>query len=165
MQEKICWIQISSLLIEEKWNFGEGSDGEVDRASDFHFNVSGFKPRFGHRNFSSRFHHFYNFGTIRTLIWWKHFPLSSVKNNWLAQFPCFHHEMPVCECEWVCIKDVCSWGLFRPEHSGGICVGCVPFPSNYASLPCMQGPWCDMSVNVKTDRGFIGSSGNVGVYR
>ncbi len=29
--------------------------------------------------------------------------------------------MPVCECELESMKDVCSWGLFRPEHSGGIC--------------------------------------------
>jgi hypothetical protein len=30
----------------------KGSDGEEDRASDFHFNVPGFKSRFGHKNFS-----------------------------------------------------------------------------------------------------------------
>jgi hypothetical protein len=29
----------------------------------------------------------------------------------------------------------------------------------------MQGPWCDESANVKTDRGCIGSSGNVRVGR
>jgi hypothetical protein len=28
----------------------------------------------------------------------------------------------------------------------------------------VQGPWCDESANVKTVRGCIGSSGNVGVY-
>jgi hypothetical protein len=59
----------------------KGSDGEVDRASAFHFNDPGFKSRFGYKNFSSRFHHFCNFGIIRTLIWLKHFPISSVKNN------------------------------------------------------------------------------------
>jgi hypothetical protein len=85
--------------------------------------------------FLKRFHHFCNFGTIRTLNRWKPFPLSSVKNNWLAQLPCFHHV-----CEWVCMKDTRSWGLFRPEHSGGIVSECVPLPSNYASLPCIAGP-------------------------
>jgi hypothetical protein len=30
------------------------------------FNVPGFESRLGHRNFSSTFHHFCNFGTIRT---------------------------------------------------------------------------------------------------
>jgi hypothetical protein len=35
----------------------KGSDGEEDRVSDFHFNVPGFESRFGHRNFSSTFHH------------------------------------------------------------------------------------------------------------
>jgi hypothetical protein len=44
-----------------------GSDGEVVRASDFHFNVPWFESRFGHGNFSSTFHHFSNFGIIRTL--------------------------------------------------------------------------------------------------
>ncbi len=42
---------------------------------------------------------------------------------------------------------------------------CFPFPPNYASLPCIsKGPLCEMSVNEKTVRGFIGSSGNVRVY-
>ncbi len=34
---------------------------------DFHFNVPVFKSRFGHRNFSSTFRYYWNFGTIRTL--------------------------------------------------------------------------------------------------
>jgi hypothetical protein len=104
------WYYFSSVE-----RFRRGSDGEEDSASDFHFNDSGFTFRFGHRNFSSTFHHFYNFSTIRTLDRWKHFPLSSVKNNWFAQFQNFHHAMPVCECECVneCdfrLKVVCCWG-------------------------------------------------------
>ncbi len=50
----------------------------LERPTLIFFNGSGFKSRFGHRNFSSIFHHFCKFGTIRTLIWRKHFPLSSV---------------------------------------------------------------------------------------
>ncbi len=38
------------------------------------------------------------------------------------------------------VKSLCSWGLLRPEHSGGIVSECVPLPSNYASLPCIEGP-------------------------
>ncbi len=49
--------------------FFRGSDRAVDSASDFHFYGSGFKPRFGNRNFSSIFHHFWNVCTIRALFW------------------------------------------------------------------------------------------------
>ncbi len=72
------------------------------------------------------------------------FHYHQLKNNWLAQFPCFHHEMSVCKFVWrMCVVEAC----FGLSIAGVTCVGCVPFPSNYASLPCMQGPWCDMSAN------------------
>jgi hypothetical protein len=82
------------------WKKLRGSDGEEDRASGFHFNVPGFESRFGHRNFSSKFHHFCNFGTFRTLDRWKHFPLWSVENNWLPQFLAF-----IMRCLYVCVNE------------------------------------------------------------
>jgi hypothetical protein len=54
-------------------------------------------------------------------------------------------------------------GHVGPEHSGRLVMECFPFPPNYASPP-LQGPLCEMSVNEKTVRGCIGSSGNVRVY-
>jgi hypothetical protein len=62
-------VSMNFLSMDRVANFQRGSYGEVDRASDFHFNFPGFKSRFGHKNFSSTFHYFCNFGTIRTLIW------------------------------------------------------------------------------------------------
>jgi hypothetical protein len=116
-------------------------------ASAFYFNDPGFKSRFGNRNFSSIFHQFCNFGTIRTLIWWKHFPLSSVLMTDLLNFLAFIMRclyVSLNEFVWkMCVVEAC----FGLSIAGVTCVGCVPIPSNYASLPCMQGPWCEMSVN------------------
>jgi hypothetical protein len=93
------------------------------------------------------------------------FDYHQLKNNWLAQFPSFHHEMSVCKSEWVCMKDVCSWGLFRPEHSGGYLCRMCPLSSELCQSPLHAGSLVWYVREWISDRGFIGSSGNVGVYR
>ncbi len=102
--------------------FFRGPDGVGHRASDFHFNAPGFKSRFGHENFSSRFRVFLQVCTIRTLDRWKHF-------DWLAKFQafimrCLYVSVNVIiwkECKYV---DEALW----PEH-GGLGYGVFPlFP-------------------------------------
>ncbi len=66
-----------------------GSDGVGHRASDSHFNARSSNPGLVIGIFLLYFMILRYFSTIRTLIWWKHFPLLSVKNNWLAQFQAF----------------------------------------------------------------------------
>jgi hypothetical protein len=68
MNMPLNWI-VPSISTNRKGQIQKGSDGEVVRASAFHFNDPGFISRLGNRNFSSIFHQFCNFGTIRTLIW------------------------------------------------------------------------------------------------
>jgi hypothetical protein len=50
-------------------------------------------------------------------------------------------------------------GHVGPEHSGGIC---RDIPLCFRTMPVS--PLCEMSVNEKTVRGCIGSSGNVRVF-
>jgi hypothetical protein len=92
------------------------------------------------------------------------FHYHQLKNNWLAQIPCFHHELPVCKSEWVCMKDVCSWGLFRPEHSGGYLCRMCPLSLELCQSPLHAGSLVWYVREWISDRGFIGSSGTVGVY-
>jgi hypothetical protein len=61
----------------------------------------------------------------------------------------------------MCVVEAC----FGLSIAGVFVSDVFPFPRTMPISPALQGPLCDMSVNVKTDRGFIGSSGNVGVYR
>jgi hypothetical protein len=77
----------------------EGSVGVGDRASDSHFNDPGFESWFGHRNFSSIFHHFWNFGSIRTLDRRKHFSLSSV---WMTDLLNSALPWDACLRVWMC---------------------------------------------------------------
>jgi hypothetical protein len=62
-------------------------------------------------------------------------------------------------------EDVCGWGLFRPEHSGGYLCRMCPLSLELCQSPLHAGSlvWCVREWI--SDRGFIGSSGNVGVYR
>jgi hypothetical protein len=84
-------------------------------------------------------------------------------DDWLAQFPCFHHEMPVCECDYVneCdfrLKVVCCWGMLAWYGRGeeeGVC----PLLSIILVFPLK------LPRVLKLIRGCIGSSGNVRVGR
>jgi hypothetical protein len=81
-------ILVGVFLIGRIVNFHGGSNGEVDRASAFHFNDPGVKSRFGHRIFLQDF--------IISATLASSGPLSGEST---FQFPCFHHEMSVCKSE------------------------------------------------------------------